>query len=377
MRSIVEHLFCTSTCVVSCLAIIAVRATPTVSDLKVTSVEPIGLAIDYAVSGAEAVDAKRPIEVSMTAVGDAYIAQNLSGATNCINGTHRVYWHMADDGLTLDVTNAVVKVRYKVYVPPTDGALFCVIDLSGGSSATSYPVTYLDAEPSDGFAATPYKTTKLVLKRVDAGSFMMQGEVTVTLTKPFYMGLFEVTQKQWELVQGTNVCSSTAYGRGDAYPVHYVSYFASRSFLNKLRAKTGNLLFDLPTETQWEYACRAGTTTTHSYDSSEDDDDYMWYIDNSSGSSHEVGTKKANPWGFYDMLGNVNEWCLDGYDASPFSTSIDPQRLVGSSSGAFRVLRGGSWIYSAYVGCNSSYRGYFGPGQTSYNVGFRVSRTLP
>ena len=363
-----------------------VMSNPTISDLKVTPVEPIGLAIDYNVSGATEDDAKDYyLSVSMTGNGTNYLAKTLVGATNCVDGVHRVYWNVAKDGITLGEADVDVVVTYK-YIPR-----YVVIDLSKGWSADSYSVAYLDAPPSSGFNTTEYKTTKLVLKRVDPGTFTM-GDAdeydnqphTVTLTKAFYMGLYEVTQKQWELVMGLN----PSFFSGDAKPVEQVSYddirgsseganwptsnsVDSDSFLGKLREKTG-LTFDLPTEAQWEYTCRAGTTTKYSYDDSENGD-YMWYDDNSSGTK-EVGTKKANPWGFYDMHGNVWEWCLDWYNPS-LSGGTDP---VGSSSGPDRVLRGGNFVsYASY--CTSSYRDYINPSYDSHyrSIGFRLSRTLP
>ncbi len=362
-------------------------AAPVISDLKVTPVEPLGLAIDYQISGAEASDTPMMLQVSMANGTVTNVAKSLIGATNYVNGAHRVYWNVAKDGITLGEATLDVTIKYSSL------PLYCVIDLSGGSSASSYPVSYLDAPPSGGFNKTEYKTTKLVLKRVDAGTFTMGASSeydnqphTVTLTKPFYMGLYEVTQKQWELVMGSNPCSSTSYGKGDAYPVHYVSYDMIRgssdgakwpatnsadttSFLGKLRAKTG-ITFDLPTEAQWEYTCRAGTTTTYSY-GDDANGEYMWYGDNSSSSTHEVGTKKANPWGFYDMHGNVWEWCLDWY-ASSLSGGEDP---VGSSSGSSRVSRGGGW-YSSASSCASSSRDYDYPSYEYDYFGFRISRTL-
>ena len=367
----------------------ALFATPVIRDLKVTPVEPLGLAIDYNISGATEDDAGRyRLKMSVFVYGKNYLAKTLTGATNCVNGAHRVYWNMAKDGITLGEADLDVTVTYK------EEPLYCVIDLSKGSSAVSYPVIYLNAPPDGGFNTTEYKTTKLVLKRVDPGTFTMghsdeddNQPHTVTLTKPFYMGLYEVTQKQWEFVMGSNPCSSTSYGKGNAYPVHYVSYnmirgssegakwpaansVDSTSFLGKLRAKTG-IDFDLPTEAQWEYTCRAGTTTTYSYGDSANGN-YMWYADNSSSKTHEVGTKKANPWGFYDMHGNVWEWCLDWYNSS-LSGGEDP---VGSSSGSRRVLRGGSWFIDASR-CTSSSLGYNYPSIDNNDHGFRLSRTLP
>ena len=356
-------------------------AAPKISDLKVTSIAPMGLAIDYTVSGAEK---GCYLCVSMTGNGTNCLAKTLSGETNCVNGAHRVYWNMAKEGISSVGADISVKVKYAVGV----GARYCVIDLAGGSSAASYPITYLNAEPSGGFNTTEYKTTKLVLKRVDPGKFKMGNSTDVTLTKAFYMGLYEVTQKQWVLVTGSaNSNWHQGIGKGDAYSAHAVSYNTIRgtskgaqwpasnsvdsdSFLGKLRAKTG-IDFDLPTEAQWEYTCRAGTTTTYSYGDSADGD-YMWYVDNSLWSLHEVGTKLPNPWGFYDMHGNLYEWCLDRYNSSLLG-GVDP---AGPSSGSTRVLRGGAWA-SEVSNCTSSYRLELGPDVQLYGYGFRLSRTLP
>ncbi|MGN0847040.1 MAG: SUMF1/EgtB/PvdO family nonheme iron enzyme [Kiritimatiellia bacterium] len=261
---------------------------------------------------------------------------------------------------------------------------FLVIDLSAGSSASRYPVSYVNSGSAASFNTDEYKTTKLVLKCLPDGTFKMQNEGVVTLTKPFYMGLFEVTQKQYQLVMGTNPSHFT----GDMRPVEYVSYNMIRgtslgaqwptsnavdgdSFLGKLRARTG-LDFDLPTEAQWEYACRAGTTTTYSYGDGVDGS-YMWYYDNSDSQTHKVGTRKPNPWGLYDMHGNVWEWCLDWYNDS-LSYGVDPR---GPSSGSYRVDRGGSWLGDASR-CPSAYRGsYCAPLYVLDTRGFRLVRTLP
>ena len=366
-------------------------AETTISDLKVTPIEPLGLAIDYNVSGAVT---QYLLQVSTTVAGTTYVATNVVGATNCVDGAHRVYWNMAADGLTIDATEASVEVSYDF----REGARYCVIDLSNGAEdGVTYPVTYLDAEPSGGFNTDVYKTTNLVLKCVDAGSFIMGDDQTneahrVTLTKPFYMGIFEVTQKQWELVMGSNPSWFTT--DGTMKPVENVSYDMIRgsvkganwpasdevdgeaegdtedSFLGRLRKRTG-IKFDLPTEAQWEYTCRARTTTAYSYGDSANGD-YMWYFDNSSSTSHEVGMRESNDWGFYDMHGNVSEFCLDWRGTLSYGT--DPK---GPSSGdRQRVDRGGHW--SNYASYCTSFRRYYGnPSYTFSSNGFRLSRTLP
>ncbi len=360
-------------------------ASPKVSGLSVKPIAPLGLAIDYNVSGATN---GGYLSVSMTVNGTNCVAKSLTGATNCVDGAHRVYWNMAKDGITLEKADVSVEVKYTAGV----GAPYCVIDLSKGSSAESYPVTYFFADSSEEFNTNEYKTTKLVLKRVEAGEFVMGDDQTtpiaadhkVTLTKPFYMGLFEVTQKQWYQVMGEN----PSYFPGDTNPVECVSYemirgnsegtkwpatnsVDSTSFLGKLRAKTG-IDFDLPTEAQWEYTCRAGTKTTYSYGDSANGN-YMWYNNGSWNLPREVGTKLPNPWGFYDMHGNVYEWCLDWYaDALTYGT--DPK---GASSGSKRVYRSACASDKA-PNCTSSYRDSYDPNfAINLGGGIRLSRTLP
>lgn len=316
--------------------------------------------------------------------GKSYTATKLSGDRALTAGTHSFVWDMAAEGLNFKSTNVSVSVACEA----TD-ALYCVIDLSAGANATRYPVSYLAAAPSGGFTNDTYRTTKLVLRRCNAGTFLMQGSTTTTLTKPFYMGVFEVTQKQWMLVMGAwpnSVPPSPSYGSGDDYPAYYVSYNNIRgssngakwpgssavdatSFIGKLWART-KLNFDLPTEAQWEYACRAGTTTSYYWGSSMNGA-YAWYKSNSRVTSHPVGTKKPNAWGLYDMSGNVWEFCLDWHGTLAYGT--DPK---GSSSGSKRVIRGGSWDTYEEC-CTSPYRTSYTPSSNYFIHGFRLSRTLP
>ena len=239
-------------------------------------------------------------------------------------------------------------------------ALYAVVDLSGGPNATSYPVRYTNIAPD--LKDDTCRTTELWLRRIPAGTFTMgspEDEVVhqknetqheVTLTRDYYIGVFECTQRQWELVMGTN---PSYFNNVDYYatrPVEQVTYDMIRgmgvqaglgwptyghivdagSFMCKLQEKTG-LVFDLPTEAQWEYACRAGTTTALNSGKnlrSTGNDANMGLVgrystNGGSGYSQncppskgtaKVGSYLPNAWGLYDMHGNVKEWCLDWYD---------------------------------------------------------------
>ena len=331
--------------------------------------------------------------VSNRTAGTVQIGYNhLSGDMGLTVGRHHVVWDCEADGIALMPGVFSFGVGYRPSVEYPVSEKYCVIDLSSGLNAVVYPVSYLSDIPSGGWT-DEYRTTKFVLRYIPAGSFIMGSDQTdessrVTLTRPFYMGVFEVTQKQWELVMGSwpGSTPSSSYGLGDAYPAYYVSYNNIRgsssgaqwpassavdasSFLGKLRARTG-LDFDLPTEAQWEYACRAGTMTTY-YWGDAMDGAYAWYEDNSGSKTHPVGTRMPNAWGLYDMSGNVWEWCRDWYGTLAYGT--DP---VGSASGSYRVVRGGSWYFSS-VYCASSYRSYGDPSYRYGRNGFRLSRTLP
>ncbi len=363
----------------------AFAATPTITGVTAQQRYPWNGKVDisYTVTGDIAAEAKQRavfISLKVTAVdmgaNTTNTATQLSGDVSLEDGTHSIVWDMNAEGLTFKSSNVVFNVSCE-----TTPATYCVIDLSPGANAASYPVSYLASPPSSGFNVNAYKTTKLVLRRIEPGSFVMCGQYDVTLTKPYFVGVFELTQKQYSLVTGTNPSKFA----GDTLPVEKVSYNAIRgssngakwpsssdvdssSFMGKLRARTG-LDFDLPTEAQWEYTCRAGTTTTYSYGNSANGD-YMWYSGNSSSKTHPVGSKSANQWGLYDMHGNVWEWCLDWYGTLSYGTDSK-----GSSSGANRVLRGGSWIsYADY--CTSSNRLDYLPSVEYSSFGFRLARTL-
>ncbi|MEO5333014.1 MAG: SUMF1/EgtB/PvdO family nonheme iron enzyme, partial [Magnetococcus sp. YQC-5] len=178
-------------------------------------------------------------------------------------------------------------------------------------------------------------------KRISSGTFMMGSPSTeknrnddegpqhsVTISKPFYMQMTEITQGQWKAVMGTNPSSNV--GCGDNCPVEQVSWYDVQTFITKLNAK-GEGFFRLPTEAEWEYAARAGTTTAYSFgDDSSKSDDYVW------SRSYPVATKLPNPWGLYDMHGNVDEWVSDWYGSYANTSMTDPS---GPLTGSKRVVR--------------------------------------
>jgi formylglycine-generating enzyme required for sulfatase activity len=191
----------------------------------------------------------------------------------------------------------------------------------------------------------------------------------VTLTKPYWLGATEVTQGQWEAIMGNNPSKF----RGANLPVENVSYEDALEFCRKLteRERAADRLpegyeYTLPTEAQWEYACRAGTTGDYAGNL----DAMGWYDGNSGERTHEVGGKQANGWGLYDTHGNVWEWCLDWYAKNYAGGNVTDPR--GASSGSFRVNRGGSWSNEAVI-CRSAIRIAFTPGYRNSNLGFRLA----
>lgn len=217
---------------------------------------------------------------------------------------------------------------------------------------------------------------------IEPGTFMMgspedeeerqqdERQHRVTLTQPFWLGATEVTQAQWQAFMGSNPSHFAGAG-GDA-PVEEVSWNDVIEFCRKLTDReraTGRLpegyVYTLPTEAQWEYACRAGSTGKYAGDL----DATGWYESNSNSTTHRVGQKRANAWGLYDMHGNVWEWCLDLYGAYPSGRVSDPH---GSISGHIRVLRGGGW-HSASKALRSAERSRDSPEGSSSGLGFRVA----
>jgi len=197
-------------------------------------------------------------------------------------------------------------------------------------------------------------------------------EHEVTLTKPFKMGVHEITQAQYEQVMGVNPSEF----KGANNPVHRVSWNDAVEFCRKLselpaEKEAGNV-YRLPTEAEWEYACRAGTNTKYSFGDDESDlEQYAWYDENSGKGTHAVGSKLPNAWGLHDMHGNVWEWCQDSFGDYPRGAVTDPS---GATSSSRRVGRGGSWGHAAGY-CRSAFRLRGLPSFRGSLLGFRVVRS--
>lgn len=210
---------------------------------------------------------------------------------------------------------------------------------------------------------------------VAPGSFLMSSthgagdDTQVTLTRGYWLGQTEVTQGQWQAV--IEAVPLPSFFRGSHRPVEQVAWNLVVDFCRKVsdRERAAGRLpegfdYTLPTEAQWEFACRAGTKGNHGGEIAA----MAWYDANSGGQTHPVAQKKPNAWGFYDMHGNVEEFCADWYRRYPGGSVLDP---TGPSSGQFHVIRGGSYFHSAGF-CRSAFRSWF-PLSNSRAVGFRLA----
>ena len=200
----------------------------------------------------------------------------------------------------------------------------------------------------------------------------------VTISQGFYLGKYELTQGQWESVMGTTPWS----GQDDVqensnHPAVYIGWADVGVFVRRLNDATGEAIYRLPSEGEWEYACRAGTTTRWSFGDDESQlGEYAWYSENALDVGLEyaqpVGTKLPNPWGLYDMHGNVWEWCQDWYGRYPSVSLIDP---TGPVTGSYRITRGGAFN-QFQGGAWSTYRAVGSPdGDGSNALGARLLRT--
>ena len=239
------------------------------------------------------------------------------------------------------------------------------------------PVVQPTVSNSDNITIPVKDGISIDMVRVEAGTFTMGATPEmvnsygyekpahqVTLTNDYYIGKYEVTQALWKVVMGNN----PSCFKGDNLPVENVCWDDCQKFISKLNSITGKN-FRLPTEAEWEYAaCGGKKSRGYQYSGSNNLSDVAWYTDNSGSKTHTVGSKQANELGIYDMSGNVYEWCQDWFGSYSSSSQVNP---TGANSGSYRVIRGGSWSFTAGV-CRSSCRDIYAPDDRGYNLGLRL-----
>ncbi len=293
-------------------------------------------------------------------------------------------------GIWISGAAGAVNIEYTTNLDQTSGwALLATVQ------ATSSPYFYIDASATN----SPKRFYRAVVEGggdtnaptgmvwIGPGTFTMGSPSTeqdryfdegpqtqVTISRGFWMSKYETTQEEYQSVMGSN----PSYFTGDSKrPVETVSWDDASNYCDKLTAREGaagrlllGYVYRLPTEAEWEYACRAETTTRYGYGDDPDYTqlgDYAWHTGNSGDKTHPVGVKKPNAWGLYDMHGNVWEWCLDWYGSYPGGSVSDPR---GPITGSVCVFRGGSW-YGIGWGCRTAGRDYYSSSYKGSTVGFR------
>jgi len=274
---------------------------------------------------------------------------------------------------------------WKVAVPVVGLiTLFAALNLSGNGDKPGD----ISPGPLDGmaFAYIPEGSFEMGSPSSEDGRDDDEGPVHTVHIDAFELMTTEVTQGMWEEVMGEDIYDLrddtdpdwSIRGAGDDYAVYYVSWNNCQEFVERLNDMDPTHTYRLPSEAEWEYACRAGTTTRYYWGDSDFESvmgRYCWYTENAGSSTHPVGRKEPNAWGLYDMSGNVWEWCEDRWHDNCSGAPTDGSAWV--SGGAFdRVGRGGSWYCLARF-CRSARRSYFSPGSRYRSLGLRLARSVP
>ncbi|HHW77452.1 MAG TPA: formylglycine-generating enzyme family protein [Xanthomonadaceae bacterium] len=278
-------------------------------------------------------------------------------------------------------------------------AVASAAETNANPAASSGSVRAVQTDGARPNAKTVTNSIGMAFVAIHAGTFMMgsadsdpeaydveKPQHRVTISKPFYIGQHEVTQAQWEAVMGSNPYtlsrSNPFYGLPGmaariTRPDHpaTVSWEDAQEFIQRLNTKENTHRYRLPTEAEWEYAARAGTTTAYSFgDNRNDLSQYAWHGEGfTAGGTHPVGQKRPNPWGLYDVHGNVWEWVQDWY-APQYQSNAPVTDPTGPPQGAQRVVRGGSWHVTA-DSWRSAFRKGYDPDYRGISIGFRMAMT--
>jgi formylglycine-generating enzyme required for sulfatase activity len=248
----------------------------------------------------------------------------------------------------------------------------CMEGRTTENKKTQHPETYINSMGME-FILIPAGKFKMGSTSEEKNWYKNEYPVhDVIIEKPFYLSKYLITQNQWLEIMGINPSRFT----GDDRPVDRVSWNDAQEFISRLNEIENTNKYRLPSEAEWEYACRAGTNTKFSFgDSDSKLDEYAWYRENSENGSHPVGKKKPNPWDLHDMHGNLWEWVQDIYHENYEGAPEDGSAWEYDSdfSKVMMVIRGGSWQTSA-VGCRSASRAYYPPvaSRNSSRIGFRI-----
>jgi formylglycine-generating enzyme required for sulfatase activity len=326
------------------------------------------------------VDTTNPV---LTLLGDANMSQAKDSAWVDPGAT-------ASDSLDGNLTSSIT-VTGTVDVNTT-GVYTLTYSVSDGASNETNATRVVNVGQASTHTADLNASVQLQMLWVEPGTFTMgspttetgrqadrEDEHNVSLTQGFYLGKYEVTQAQYEAVMTGNSDGLSAtpsqWPNNPNRPVEKVSWADAQIFLTRLNAQqSANIptgwAYVLPTESQWEYACRAGTTTAYSWGNTITSSNANWNHGADPNQTVDVGQFSANPWGFFDMHGNVWEWTADWYQAA-YPTGNPVVNPTGPASGSHRVLRGGSWNYVG-TGLRSARRDYYTPSSRSTNIGFRV-----
>jgi formylglycine-generating enzyme required for sulfatase activity len=289
-------------------------------------------------------ESEAEVEVTLTIQGKTYRASelHLEGAYGKVQtGNGKVLWWNVMQDFPRGVDTGLkwrIEAGGKTFTSPTLGAKFVLIPAG----------RFTMGSPSS-----------------ESGRRDNETQRQVTISQPFYLQKTHVTQGQWKRVMGNN--PSYFENCGEDCPVEQVSWNDVQEFIRKLNANEGTDKYRLPTEAQWEYAARAGTTGARYGELHY----IAWYGGNSGGKTHRVAQWLPNAWGLYDMLGNVWSWCRDWYGTYPSGSVTDPD---GPSSGSDRVVRGGSWDVDAGY-ARAAFRYNYTRDNGGRRLGFRLLRT--